>query len=136
MDDIKMSINNFFVDGMAVEDVKSATKQEDVFTFNVKIDKERLKGLTYGNLLATLFAHIQSRIVVAPKEKTHYVPGFYAINLQLPIEEVIVDGDTMCVVTQGNPFTKSNGATKHILPFYADICVEEECDYGPEDEEE
>ena len=137
MNDITMSTHNPFNDvNSSLEDVESVYKQKDTFTFTVKVDKEMLKGCTCADLLTVLFERLKHRIVFAPNEKTHYEPGFYKINLQLPIEEVIVDGDTMCLVTQGNPFTESNGVTKHILPFYADICIEEECDYGPEDEEE
>lgn len=137
MNDITMSTHKPFNDvNSSIEDVESVYNQKDTFTFTVKVDKEMLKGCTPADLLAVLFERLKHRIVFAPNEKTHYEPGFYKINLQLPIEEVIVSGDTMCVVTQGNPFTESNGVTKHTLPFYADICVEEECDYGPEDEEE
>ena len=135
MNDIIMTTSHKPDVDSSIEDVKSVCKQKDTFTFTVKVDKEMLKGCTPADLLAVLFERLKSRIVFAPNEKTHYESGFYGINLQLPIEEVIVDGDTMCVVTQGNPFTESNDM-KYIFPFYAVICVEEECDYGPKDEEE
>lgn len=136
MNDIKMSSKNFFDVNMTVEDVKSETKQKDVFTFNIKIDKEHLEGYTYADLLGVLFEHLKSRIILAPNKKTCYEAGAYAVDINLPIEEVIVDGDTMCLIVQGNPFTRKIAPyTKHLLPFYADIVVEEDgTNYGPEEE--
>ena len=90
MNDITMSTHKPFNDvNSSLEDVESGYKQKDTFTFTVKVDKEMLKGCTCADLLAVLFERLKHRIVFAPNEKTHYEPGFYKINLQLPIEEVI-----------------------------------------------
>lgn len=121
--------NNIIMSSKSIDPV-NAFEESNLFTFQVQVKKEVLVGMTYEDVINALTSHIATRLLVAPSKKTPYSAGYYNIDVNAKIKEVIVGGDSMMLITDGDPFIKSTKETRSKYSIY----IDKDTFYGPEED--